>query len=358
MKQMGRNEWLQIATAPRNGTHIQAKIPGHGSDNVIAWQVDAYENDAGPCGGWAFVSEQEPPDSWTDGVCWAVNEDGAPSVQPTHWKPLPSGASATQRIRMTKRASPGVNRNIPNDPDPEAIQRALANEVVMKEAIQLLTEKRKSLRKTAEGEGVVLAELDDLYKRRDDEPDEILAMFRRKWSHFTAFFQDLGDQLDLFTARSVTRSDKAGYEHAGRMAGLTGKPCEAPDGLVGEGLQMWMEGWHTAHERRVNARSTLADDIAAAFKIVDEGGVVDGTGPVVKAATEKPAKGAKKGSAKAKAEAVRLVTAEDFAEENDPLTVAGVKYATMDGADEARARLAEIRAGNGFGPTEDEAAFA
>lgn len=26
--------------------------------------------------------------TWTDGVCWDVNEDGVPSTKPTHWKPL------------------------------------------------------------------------------------------------------------------------------------------------------------------------------------------------------------------------------------------------------------------------------
>lgn len=83
--------WQPIETAPRDGTDIQARIPGNGEDNVIAWQVDAFRDDLDePCGGWAFTTEQEPPDCWTDGVCWAFNEDGVPSVQPTHWMPLPA----------------------------------------------------------------------------------------------------------------------------------------------------------------------------------------------------------------------------------------------------------------------------
>jgi hypothetical protein len=82
--------WRPIETAPRDGTAIQARIPGNGADNVIAWQADAFQNSNDePCGGWAFVTEQEPPDCWTDGVCWEVNEDGEPSVQPVEWKPLP-----------------------------------------------------------------------------------------------------------------------------------------------------------------------------------------------------------------------------------------------------------------------------
>lgn len=83
-------EWRPIETAPKDGREIQAKIPGNGEHNVIAWQVEAFYNAANrPCGGWAFTTHQEPPDCWTDGVCWATNEDGVPSVQPTAWMPLP-----------------------------------------------------------------------------------------------------------------------------------------------------------------------------------------------------------------------------------------------------------------------------
>ena len=81
--------WQPIETAPLDGTEIQARIPGHGADNVIAWQHNAFMNTAGDdCGGWAFTRDQEPPDSWTDGICWEVNEDGEPSTQPTEWKRL------------------------------------------------------------------------------------------------------------------------------------------------------------------------------------------------------------------------------------------------------------------------------
>lgn len=79
--------WQDIGTAPRDGTAIQAKIPGHGSDNIIAWTRNLVDSDGQFCGGWAFVEDQEPPDDWTDGVCWAVNEDGNRSTWPTKWKP-------------------------------------------------------------------------------------------------------------------------------------------------------------------------------------------------------------------------------------------------------------------------------
>lgn len=82
--------WQPIETAPQDGTEFQARIPGHGSDNIIAWHEGLLDNEGRDCGTWAFTRDQEPPDSWTDGWCWEVNEGGVPSVQPTHWKPLPA----------------------------------------------------------------------------------------------------------------------------------------------------------------------------------------------------------------------------------------------------------------------------
>lgn len=82
------NEWKMMDTAPMDGTAIQARIPGHGEDNIIAW-LDHYVDENGEfCGAWTFVEDQEPPDCWTDGVCWTSNEDGKPSVHPTHWKEI------------------------------------------------------------------------------------------------------------------------------------------------------------------------------------------------------------------------------------------------------------------------------
>ena len=82
-------EWQPIETAPRDGTPIQVKIPGHGSDNVVAWFDDLMDSDGQSCGGWHWMEDNEPPDCWTDGICWASNADDVASVQPTHWMPLP-----------------------------------------------------------------------------------------------------------------------------------------------------------------------------------------------------------------------------------------------------------------------------
>lgn len=82
--------WRPMSTALQDGTEIQAEIPGHGSDNVIAWQGGYMDSQERDCSCWVFTRDQEPPDDWTDGVCWAVNADGEASTQPTHWKPLPT----------------------------------------------------------------------------------------------------------------------------------------------------------------------------------------------------------------------------------------------------------------------------
>lgn len=82
------SDFQDITSAPRDGTSIQARIPGHGDDNIIMWLVDTVEGENGPCGCWVFANEdQEPPEDWSDGYCWAMNEDGERSTWPTHWKP-------------------------------------------------------------------------------------------------------------------------------------------------------------------------------------------------------------------------------------------------------------------------------
>lgn len=85
----GMSEWQPIKTAPKDGTWIQADIPNNGSDNVVAWLPGLLNDKVEDCGGWQFVTEQEPPPCWTDGVCWESNEDRQPSIKPTRWKCLP-----------------------------------------------------------------------------------------------------------------------------------------------------------------------------------------------------------------------------------------------------------------------------
>ena len=84
-----KQPWHPMSSAPHDGTEIQAIIPGNGQDNVIAYR-GGIECDNGQEGfTWQFTRDQEPPDSWTDGVCWVENDDGQPSTQPIAWKHLP-----------------------------------------------------------------------------------------------------------------------------------------------------------------------------------------------------------------------------------------------------------------------------
>ena len=80
--------WRSMENAPRDGTWIQAEVPGHNSDFVIAFIPGYVGDNDEDVGAWTIMTEQEPPDDWTDGVCWALNEDNKPSTLPSRWKPL------------------------------------------------------------------------------------------------------------------------------------------------------------------------------------------------------------------------------------------------------------------------------
>jgi hypothetical protein len=80
--------WKSMKSAPKDGTAFLARIPGHGDDNVISWTDGLLDSDGNDCGAWHFAEDQDPPDCWTDGVCWSVNADGNASVRPTHWKAI------------------------------------------------------------------------------------------------------------------------------------------------------------------------------------------------------------------------------------------------------------------------------
>lgn len=86
--EQAEGDWRPMETAPKDGQAIQAEIPGHGKDNIIGWFSGFYDWYGKPAEGWMMIESQEPPDSWTGGVCWRKNEDGEPSVQPVAWRPL------------------------------------------------------------------------------------------------------------------------------------------------------------------------------------------------------------------------------------------------------------------------------
>jgi len=44
------------------------------------------------CCAWVAADREAAPPSWTDSVCWAVNEDCEPSERPTGWRNIDAGA--------------------------------------------------------------------------------------------------------------------------------------------------------------------------------------------------------------------------------------------------------------------------
>src|SRR5437899_3831394 len=95
----------------------------------------------------------------------------------------------------TKRASPGIGHG-DNLPDSAAVRAALATEVIFQQKKEALREQHKRARKGMEANGVPLADLDTLYKLRDEPDSEIEAWFRRKFAVLGAVFSSLGEQVD------------------------------------------------------------------------------------------------------------------------------------------------------------------
>ena len=76
-----------IETAPRDGTVIKVQTAGHLVFRA-SWQGGLVDESERECGGWLAEDEDDQPNCWTGGVCWAENADGRQSDQPTHWEPV------------------------------------------------------------------------------------------------------------------------------------------------------------------------------------------------------------------------------------------------------------------------------
>jgi hypothetical protein len=78
--------WSPMSTAPKDGTLIEVKIPGHGDDNVICWGNFAIKNGK-KYSSWGLMQGIAIP-CWKYGICWNDNQDlEKASVQPTAWRP-------------------------------------------------------------------------------------------------------------------------------------------------------------------------------------------------------------------------------------------------------------------------------
>lgn len=206
-----------------------------------------------------------------------------------------------------KRASSGVGHGA-NFAEPSAILAALATEVLQKEKMDELREQRKRSRKRAEANGVVLADLDLLFKKRDEPLSEIEGWFRRQFATLGAFFTDLPAQFDLFAPKPAAPERRAAFRHAGKMAGLKGEDGTPPPNLEGDELNQWMDG----HAEGADARSNAHHDIIqAALENAANGQATDGTTGEATGAADQPIKRGR-GRPK-KAEAVAAQAAADFA---------------------------------------------
>ena len=86
--------WQPIETAPKDGTVVRLKTKGNRILRAsFQWGLVNSLDDE--CGGWFAEDEDEQSPSWTDGICWASNEDEVPSDQPISWMPLPDPPKAT-----------------------------------------------------------------------------------------------------------------------------------------------------------------------------------------------------------------------------------------------------------------------
>jgi hypothetical protein len=77
--------WQDIATAPRDGTKVWLRLAS-GCELPASW-MGGFETETGETGAWCAWSENMIPPSWTDAVCWTVNEAGVASDQPVAWMP-------------------------------------------------------------------------------------------------------------------------------------------------------------------------------------------------------------------------------------------------------------------------------
>ena len=89
-----QHEWPPMATAPRDGSMIWLRLAS-GYELPAVWMHGFETEDGeGQTGAWCAWSENMIPPSWTDAVCWEVNEAGEPSDQPIAWRLPPDETDA------------------------------------------------------------------------------------------------------------------------------------------------------------------------------------------------------------------------------------------------------------------------
>lgn len=78
--------WHVMSCAPTDGTPILIETIG-GAFLKAHWDGSFTDGESEPTGAWVAENEHHPK-CWTDGVCWASNEDEEPSDPPKFWQQL------------------------------------------------------------------------------------------------------------------------------------------------------------------------------------------------------------------------------------------------------------------------------
>ena len=84
------SKWHDIKTAPGMVT-VRVKTE-QGRKLLAFWDGMAVEGPNGSTGAWVAAVEGKHPPCWSDGICWAENEDLKPSDRPVKWQPAPEAA--------------------------------------------------------------------------------------------------------------------------------------------------------------------------------------------------------------------------------------------------------------------------
>lgn len=80
------SEWKPISTAPMDGTRVRLRTMG--GFELVGFFTGGFVNSGEQdCGCWQAAEEGKHPKCWTDGVCWASNDECLPSDPPTEWAP-------------------------------------------------------------------------------------------------------------------------------------------------------------------------------------------------------------------------------------------------------------------------------
>jgi len=89
-------EWNpDMDAAPRDGTPVEIKTQ-NGCQFAASFQSGFIDSSCNDTSVWCEVEEDTAPPCWTDGACWAVNENFVESSQPTHWRlPTPPEKETT-----------------------------------------------------------------------------------------------------------------------------------------------------------------------------------------------------------------------------------------------------------------------